>query len=384
MASVTATAFIVHEKGGPFTETAVRLSQLRDDEVLVDLRATSICHTDLAVQHGKIPMQFPVVLGHEGAGVVREVGTAVSSYKPGDHVVLSYASCAQCRACLAKKPYQCETATLQQFGGKRLDGSSAITHVQDENGSWVPTDAFSTCFFGQSSFCNPAIVREVSCVKVPETLPLEVICTLGCGFQTGAGAVFNVVRPAERNIQHVAIFGVGAVGCAAVMAASHLRNTTGSQYHIIAIDINDERLAIAKELGATFTINSRSNNLLHELKAITSNGVDAAIDCTGVSEVVADMFSILSVGGVAVQVGGPPPGTKFALDVFDLLIKCQSYVGCHQGNSYSKEFIPQMAKLYSEGTFPIEKLQKQYPVRDIGRACAEMASGKVIKPVLLW
>lgn len=292
--------------------------------------------------------------------------------------MLSYNSCGQCRSCRAKHPYQCFTAQEQNFGGKRRDGSRTIV-AQDEE--------FSTCFFGQSSFCNPAIVQEASCVKVDKKLPLNTICALGCGFQTGSGAIYNVVKPIERKIQSLAIFGIGGVGCAAIMAARQLSTSKlGGSISIIAIDINNDRLEFAKELGATHAINSREAGSLQAavLDITNGNGLDAVVDCTGAIPVINEMIGLIGPGGIAVTVGGPPPGKKVEVDVFDMLIKCKTYCGCHQGNAYSKEFIPWLAELYNKGEFPLERMQKTYAAEDINAACEDMLNGKVLKPILRW
>ncbi|EXJ80125.1 hypothetical protein A1O1_08267 [Capronia coronata CBS 617.96] len=374
---VKATALVVPELNAPFEMRTVELDELRPNEVLVDLKATSICHTDLAVQAGKIPMPFPVVLGHEGAGVVRAVGSNVKDCEAGDHVILSYNFCGECRFCKEKKTYQCEKSAACNFGGSRQDGSQTI--LSDST-------PFSTCFFGQSSFCNPAVVQETSIVKIDEKLPLPVVCALGCGFQTGAGAIYNVVKPIERKVQYLAIFGIGGVGCASVMAAHHLATTNPSTpFEIIAIDINPERLQLAKTLGATHVIDSMKEDLKSTVMTITAGrGLDAAVDCSGNMHVINGMLDLLGVGSLAVTVGSPPAGTKASVDVFDLLIGCKTYCGCHQGWAYAKEFIPSLAELYAKGQFPLESLQKTYPVQDINTACKDMLKGDVLKPVLLW
>ncbi|KGO40465.1 Polyketide synthase, enoylreductase [Penicillium expansum] len=374
---VQATAYIVKEKGSPFERITVELEEIQSQEVLVDLQATGICHTDLAVQHGKIPMPFPVILGHEGAGIVREIGSAVTNLAVGDHVVLSFSSCSECRSCNTEKPWQCLDMHQRNFGGRRPDGSQTITPASGET---------STCFFGQSSFCNPAVVQQASCVKVDNNLPLPALCSLGCGFQTGAGSVFNVVQPIERKSRHIAIFGVGGVGATAIMAAHILmQENPGVIEAIVAIDLVDERLALAKQLGATHVINSKSQDLEGKIAEVTNgDGLDAAIDCTGVIPVVNSMVSLVGAGGVAVTVGGPSPGLQASIDVFEMLIKCKTYCGTHQGNSDSKTFIPFMVKLMVEGKLSFERLQKYYNVTDINQAASDMEMGLVVKPVLLW
>lgn len=260
-----------------------------------------------------------------------DVGSAITDIHVGDHVVLSYNFCTSCRSCKSSKPYQCLEAQRMNFGGSRMDGSSTILSESPK---------ISTCFFGQSSFCNPAVVQGASCVKVDKSLPLEVICALGCGFQTGAGSIYNVVKPLERKIRHIAIFGIGGVGCAAIMAANHLatsRPDPSPAFDIIAVDVNEDRLRLSKDLGAMHTINSASGTTRDTIMDLTNNeGLDAVVDCTGLLSVIDEMIDLLGPGAIAVTVGGPQPGTKAHVDIFSMLIKCKTYCGCHQGNAYSK------------------------------------------------
>lgn len=165
------------------------------------------------------------------------------------------------------------------------------------------------------------------------------VCTLGCGFQTGAGSVFNVIKPVQRKVRYLAVFGAGGVGFAAIMAAHFLRNENPSVLEaIIAVDVQEARLDLAKQLGATHIINSRTDDLRKRIAEITDDeNLDAAVDCTGVIPVVNDMISLIGPGGLAVTVGGPTPGLTASVDVFDMLIGAKTYRGCHQGNAYAKD-----------------------------------------------
>ncbi|KAF3395233.1 Aryl-alcohol dehydrogenase [Talaromyces pinophilus] len=374
---VSATALIVPQVGEPFQLTKVTLDELRPDEVLVELKATGICHTDLAVQNGKIPMRFPAILGHEGAGILRAVGASVTDLVEGDHVILSYNYCGACRSCIRRQTYHCAEMLLRNFGGQRPDGSQTVI---------TETGTMSTCFFGQSSFCNPAIVRAVCCVRVNKDLPLSSVCALGCGFQTGSGSIFNVVKPVERKTRYLAIFGIGGVGCAAIMAAHHISaETSGVLDVIVAVDLNENRLRLAKDLGATHVINSGKEDLSRRIAVITNGeGLDAAVDCSGAISVVNSMMKLIGAGGLAVTIGGPSPGTAASVEVFDFLISCKTYCGSHQGNSYSKDFIPFLADLYAKGKLPLEKTLKMYKAAEVNVATEEMLRGLVVKPILIW
>ncbi|MCJ1304379.1 hypothetical protein MMC08_007191 [Hypocenomyce scalaris] len=375
---VAAIALIIEEHQSPFVVDTVELEPLQPDEVLVKLKATGVCHTDVKIQRGDIPQPLPMVVGHEGAGVVQEVGSAVKDLIVGDHVLLSYNSCGKCRNCKRNQTYQCVEMNKRNFGAQRPDGSQAI--------KWKGSPA-NGCFFGQSSFSNPAVVQVASCVKVDKSLPLEALAPLGCGAQTGAGSVFHVVKPVENETRSLVIFGIGGVGSAALMAA-HILATDypGVLSTIIAVDLTDSRLELAKQLGATHVINpSKVKSVIDTVIGITGGeGADAAVDCTGAISVINDMFYLVGSGGTAITLGVPASGLKASVEVSSFVKGCKTYRASHQGNSYSKEFLPFLADLYMKGRLPLDLVQKQYRAADINQAVKEMSEGSVVKPVLLW
>jgi aryl-alcohol dehydrogenase len=260
---------------------------------------------------------------------VKEIGTAVSGLVVGDHVVLSYNSCGKCRHCQKQNNFRCVEIMKRNFGGKREDGSQTLSW----NGKPV-----SSCFFGQSSFCNPAVVQANSCVKVDSSLDLAVVCSLGCGVQTGAGSVFNVVKPVEGDIRSLGIFGLGAVGCAAVMAASIISQDNPEVLsQIIAVDTNESRLKLATDLGATHTINPEKEDVKTMLSEITrQEGLDAAVDCSGVLSVINTMIESIGAGGIAVTIGNPGNDSKASVPILPFIAGAKTYSACHQGNADSK------------------------------------------------
>ena len=264
-----------------------------------------------------------------GAGIILEVGADVSDLAVGDHVVLSYDSCGSCRHCKDERNYQCIEAMKRNFGTRRSDQTQAI--------KWKG-NPISSSFFGQSSFCNPAVVQAGSCVKVNNSLDLSVVCSLGCGIQTGAGAIFNVVKPAENKVYSLAIFGLGAVGIAALMAAKIIaEDNPGVLTTIIVVDMNESRLKLAKELGATHVIDPSTTEVKKEMLKITNQaGVDAGVDCTGVLPVINEMIELIGHGGRAVTVGNPPAGAKASVEIFPFILGSKAYSASHQGNAYSK------------------------------------------------
>jgi aryl-alcohol dehydrogenase len=326
----------------------------REDEVLVRLVASGICHTDIDFMAGW--NDPPVVLGHEGAGVVAEVGQSLTTVKPGDHVVLSYQSCGHCPECLRGHPTGCESFWEANFGFTRLDGSNAL-EMSGVRGH----------FFGQSSFASHALATARNLVQVPKHLPLELLAPLGCGLQTGAGTIMNSlqVKPGKS----LAVFGTGAVGLAAVMAA-HLVGADP----IIGVDLNPLRLKLALELGATQVIDSRHENVAARVAAITGSGVDYVLEITGVPGMYQIAMEVLNPQGTVALIATPNGGASWS--------QGRKSVGIIQGDAVPQSFIPQMIDLYEAGQFPFDRLVKFYDFREINRAIADARRGDTIKPVL--
>ncbi|MEU1852347.1 NAD(P)-dependent alcohol dehydrogenase [Streptomyces sp. NPDC019990] len=366
---ITTRAAVVESGGAPFTLSDVVLDEPGAHEVLVRMVATGLCHTDLGVASGGLPFPLPGVLGHEGAGVVEAVGTAVTAVAPGDHVLLSFTSCGDCRNCRGGHPAYCATwLPLNLIGGGRADGTSTISR---------DGDALGGHFFGQSSFADRALADERSVVKVDPDVPLESIAPLGCGVQTGVGAVWNVLKPETGDT--VVVLGAGAVGLSAVMAASL---TPASR--IVAVDRVAERLSLATELGATHTVDTSREDLAAALTGITGGqGADGVVETTGNVGVLRQGVDALAARGTLVVVGAPPFGTEVALDVNGLL-GGKRIVGLTLGDSETQTMIPALVHLVKEDRLPLHRLISTYPFGDIDRAAQDMKSGKTIKPVLTF
>ena len=359
-------AAIVQEKGAPFVFEELELEGPRPDEILVRIVATGICQTDVHVRDRLQPAGLPAVLGHEGAGVVEEVGNLVTAVKPGDPVVLSYEYCDHCRFCRTGRYSYCEKAMPANFGGSRLDGTNAL-----RRSGGGPVHGH---FFGQSSFATYAVATERNTVKVPSDLPLELLGPLGCGLQTGAGAVLNSLRvPANSGI---AILGTGAVGLAAIMAA----RIAGAN-PIIGVDIIPSRLQVASELGATHTIDARKEDVRQRVAEITGSGVDYALEITAIPEMLKLAVDILAPCGTAGLIGGGIPGAEAPIRMSQLLLG-RTVRGIVQGDSIPQLFIPKLIAMYRAGKFPFDRLVRFYDFKDINRAIADSGSGVTIKPVL--
>jgi aryl-alcohol dehydrogenase len=297
----TTEAAVVEAAGAEFTLQTVQLGDLRPHEVLVEIKAAGLCHTDLSVAAGGLPFPLPGVLGHEGAGIVVETGSAVTRVRPGDTAVLSFTSCGHCANCRGGHPAYCDTWLPDNLiGGARADGSSPLSRNGERLGGH---------FFGQSSFARQAIADERSVVKVDTSLPLEQVAPVACGVQTGAGAVWNAIRPEPGS--SLVVFGAGTVGLSAVMAAALTPAAT-----IIAVDKVASRLELARELGATHTIDASAvEDVPAEIQRITGGGAHAAIEATGSTKVLEQAVFSTRARATTVAVGAPPCGATAAVDV---------------------------------------------------------------------
>lgn len=359
-------AAVVREKGGPFSVETLDLEAPRADEVLVRIVGVGVCHTDLKARDQIRPVPLPVVLGHEGAGVVEQVGRQVTKVRPGDHVVLSYHACGLCANCQSGHPAYCKLVIPCNFGGSRLDGSTPLRQ-HDE--------VIHGAFFNQSSFATYALASERNVVNVRADAPLEILGPLGCGLQTGAGAVLNSLQ--ARAGTSIAIFGVGSVGLSAVMAAVIAGCTT-----IIAVDIKPNRLALARELGATHTINSAEvDDPVKAIRDISDDGVDYALDTSAQPAVFRQAVDSLKILGVCGLIGGNAPGVEVKLEINHLLLG-RTVRGIVQGDSIPDIFIPRLIDLHLQGRFPFDRLIEFYILDEINQACTDAESGKAIKPVL--
>jgi aryl-alcohol dehydrogenase len=367
--AVQVTAAVARTNGAPFTIEQLELDALRHNEVRVRMVATGICHTDTLVRDGIYPTPLPAVLGHEGAGVVEEVGDSVVSVVPGDHVVLAAAYCGHCRRCRNGQMAYCENLMAADFGGRRLDGATSLS----KDG-----EPISSHFFGQSSFSTYANVVEESVVRVDKDVPLEHLGPLGCGINTGAGTVLNELQPEIGS--SLVVFGTGAVGCAAVMAARVADCAT-----IVAIDIHDSRLELARELGATHVINSKTENVSERLREITADaGVDYVVDTTGIPALLRQAADALGVRGTVALVGAAKPGTEVSFEIGSSLVKGWTFKTVVQGSSVPQVFIPRLIQLWRDGRFSFEKLVNDYALEDINQGFEDSKSGKTIKPVIIF
>lgn len=346
----------------PTIET-VELEKPRAGEVLVRLVATGVCHTDISVHGGYGLSPKPIVLGHEGAGIVERVGADVTTLRPGDHVVLGSNACGRCSMCARNHPTYCHELMQRNFGGARPDGTTPLS--QDG----APIHAR---FFGQSSFSTYSLADAAAAIKVDPDLPLEQLGPLGCGVHTGAGAVISSLRAGAGD--SLAVFGTGSVGLSAVMAA----RLVGAE-RIVAVDVVPARLELARELGATDTIDATAEDPVERILELTGRGVSHSLNTTGIPNVYEQGVACLDHLGVAGFVTGPRG--PFAPDMFHLLAG-RSLRGIIGGDSAPQQLVPLLVEYWRQGRLPFDRLITEYPFERIADAFADSEAGTTIKPVL--
>ena len=367
--SLTAPAAIVRAVGGPFVIEDIAVAAPRGAEVRVRMVGVGMCHTDLVARDG-FPVPLPIVLGHEGAGVVEAIGPDVTDLVIGDHVVLSFDSCNACPSCADHQPAYCYNFLAHNFAGVRLtDGSSPLSQ-----GDAVVHGNF----FGQSSFAGHAIAHRRNTVKVDRDLPLEMLGPLGCGIQTGAGAA--VLSVAIRPGQSLAIFGGGAVGLSALLGARAV-----DAGMIIVVEPNAARRALALELGASHVIDpADGSDVLATIKELGGGGVNHALDTTGIPAVIAIAVETMLPHGTLGLIAVPPPEAMLPANMMSMLVRGVIIKYITEGDADPQIFIPQMLDWYRAGKFPFDRLIKTFPFSQINEAAAASESGIAIKPVLLF
>jgi aryl-alcohol dehydrogenase len=361
-------AAVVRAQGGSFLIEDLTLEEPGPGEVLVRVAGVGVCHTDLVVRDQYFPTPLPAVLGHEGAGIVERVGSGVTKVAPGDHVVMSYASCGTCINCQRGLYGYCPDLYGRNFSGARPDGSKPCC---DAHGQSV-----SSWFFAQSSFASLALATERNVVKVPKDVPIELMGPLGCGIQTGAGAVINALKPGAGS--SIAIFGAGSVGLSAVMAAR-----VAGCAQILIVDLNADRLKLALELGATDIINAGDGDPVAAIQALTGGeGVQYSLECTGLPKVVRQAVDCLRLTGICGVIGVAPLGTEIQLDMNGILFG-RTVRGIIEGDSIPDMFIPQLIELWRQGRFPFDRLVRFYSLDQINDAVHASETGEVLKAILL-
>lgn len=360
-------ALVIYEKNGPFIMDEIELDVPGPGEVLVRIAACGLCHTDILAQEkgdetafNDIPL--PMVLGHEGSGVVVETGPGVDYCKVGDAVVLSYNHCEACDGCHSGSTSTCDEMIGLNFTGEQKGGGTRL----HKDGKPIST------FFGQSSFAHYAVTNRSNTIVIPNDVPIELFGPLGCGLQTGAGAVFYKLHPLPGD--SIVVFGCGSVGLSALLAAKACGCTT-----IIAVDVFDSKLELAKSLGATHTRNGKNCDIVEEIQKIRKGGVRYAVETTGSGKVLSQSLLCIASGGTTCLIGA---ANREATINLDALRSERHIVGVIEGTIDPHLQIPRLIELYKHGLFPIEKFTTFYDMKDMAKALEDTKNGKAIKAVI--
>lgn len=362
------TAAVLEVQGSDFTLQEITISDPGPGEVLFEVAGVGLCHTDLAVREGHLPFPFPGVVGHEGSGTVVAVGEGVTKVAVGDRIAASFNSCGQCSQCAAHQPAYCVEFMERNFGGTRSDGTSALRAGDQQVGS---------NFFGQSSFARHAIAHERNVVPVPESVPLELAGPLGCGVQTGAGAVLRSLdcEPGSSLL----VTGGGPVGLAGVLGAVSRGVKT-----IIVSEPMASRRELALSLGATQAVDPLARPLSEQVREILPEGVRYVLDTTAIVPVVTEIIASMGQRGHLGMVGVPSdPAAALNVNLLEMQARGLSFTGIVEGDSDPDTFIPELIGLYEQGRFPFDRMITTVPFEQINEAVAAQARGEAVKVVLV-
>jgi len=365
-------AAVFRGPGQPVRVTDVELAPPGPGEVEVAVAAAGVCHSDLHIVRGEWPHPTPVVLGHEGSGIVTAAGPGVTALAPGDHVVLSWVpACGQCRYCRLGRPAQCQLAAeVIAPGGVLYDGTSRLRAGGEP----------AYHYLGVSSFAERAVVPESGAVRVRADAPLELAALVGCAVATGVGAVRNTagVEPGAT----VAVIGCGGVGLSCVQGAR-----LAGAARIVAVDLVADKLAVARRLGATDAVHAGSQDgrpVVAALRALVPEGLDYVFDAIGKIETTEQAIAALGLGGSAVVVGLPPAGSHARFDPLALAEADQRILGCNYGSIVPQRDIPQLVDLAMSGDLDLESMvSARRPLAEAAEALADLASGQVLRQLLI-
>ncbi|HEY3290259.1 MAG TPA: zinc-dependent alcohol dehydrogenase family protein [Anaerolineae bacterium] len=337
-------------------------------EVLVEVVAAGLCHSDLSVINGSRPRPMPMIIGHEASGIVRDVGAGVNEFKPDVHVVFSFVPmCGHCLPCAEGRPALCETGAKANVNGTLLAGDR---HFHHRDGSWI------NHHLGVSAYAHYTVAAQESLIKIDPDLPFEIAALFGCAVMTGVGAVVNTARVAPG--QSVAVFGLGGVGMSAVMGAH-----AAGAWPIIAVDLLDSKLDLARGFGATHVLNSSPVNAVQAVRDLTNGGVQFAFESVGNEQVLAQAFGATRRGGTTVTIGLPHPDKYVSLHAVTLVAEERTLKGSYMGSAVPRRDVPRYIALYQAGLLPVDRLlTRTIELEDINPAFDALAKGEVLRQVV--
>jgi alcohol dehydrogenase len=357
----------------PYRETRplhleeVELEEPGWGEVLVEVQAAGLCHSDLSVIDGTRPRVMPMVLGHEAAGVVRRAGPGVTEFREGDRVVFSFVpACGRCRFCAVGRPALCERGNAANAAGCLLDGSCHFRRG----------DQRLHHHLGVSAFSRYTVAAQESLVKLEADVPPEVAALFGCAVLTGVGAVFNTARVQPGS--SVAVFGLGGVGLSAVLGAR-----AAGAYPVVAVDVVPEKLELARSLGAASTVRADQEDAVQAVRDLTRGGADYVFECAGSERVLEQAYRATGRGGTTVTVGLPDPQRSVSLPAVTLVTEERTLKGSYMGSSVPRRDIPRYVAMYQAGVLPVDRLlSRVLDLEEINEAFDALADGRVVRQVV--
>ena len=354
----------------PLTIEEIELEPPGQGEVLIKMGAAGLCHSDLSVINGDRPRPTPMALGHEAAGVVQELGPGVDDLKKGDHVVLVFVpSCGHCAPCAEGRPALCEPGAAANTQGTLLSGARRLFRSDGK-----PIHHHMGC----SAFAEYSVVSRRSVVKIDSDLPLDEAALFGCAVLTGVGAVVNTGQ--VRAGSSVAVVGLGGVGLASVLGA-----VASGAREVVAVDLSDEKLALAKELGATHTFNAADPDLVEKVKQATKGGVDYSVEMAGSVRAFETAYRITRRGGTTITAGLPPPTATWAMPSTNLVAEERTIKGSYIGTCVPSRDLPRYIDLYRRGKLPVNRLMTgRLQLEDINRGFDLLHEGKAVRQVVTF
>jgi S-(hydroxymethyl)glutathione dehydrogenase/alcohol dehydrogenase len=355
-------AAVMYGVNQPLVIEDIEIDEPREHEVLVKTSASGVCHSDLHFMEGSYPHPLPAVLGHESAGVVEKVGSAVTKVKAGDRVVVAFvASCGACDFCVVGKPYLCSNSqALGRMGRISLKGQPMLQ------------------FANMSAFAEQQLVHENACVKVPDGVPMEVACLVGCSVMTGVGAVANTARVPVGST--VAVVGAGGVGLNIIQGAA-----LAGASRVIAVDLLENKLAAAREFGATDVVDGSKGDAVQQVQSMTGGGVDFAFEAIGLSKTAEQCWQMIKRGGKAVVVGMIPVGQAVSIPGPDFIFGEKCITGSFYGSTRQTVDMPWLMELYRQKRLKIDELiSRRYELGQINEAYAALKNGEVNRSVIVF
>jgi alcohol dehydrogenase len=353
----------------PISVETIDLDDPGPGEVLVKMGAAGLCHSDLSIINGDRPRPMPMVIGHEAAGIVEKLGSGVDDLKQGDHVILVFMpSCGRCVPCSEGRPALCDPGLAANIAGTLISGARRLRR----NGAFIHHQV------GVSAFAEYAVVSRNSLVRVDAALPLDIAALFGCAVLTGMGAVVNAARVTAGST--VAVVGLGGVGLSALLGA-----LAAGASRVVAVDLIDQKLALARQLGASDAFNASKPNFIEEIRAATGGGLDYVVETAGAADAMATAYKITRRGGTTVTIGLPPPDATLAVPLVNMVAEERTVKGSYIGSCVPVRDLPRYISLYRQGRLPVDRLMTdRIKLDDINAGFERLRRGEAVRQVIVF